>query len=389
MTARKPRKRPRRGFGAIRQLPSGRIQASFVGPDLTRYAAPTTFATRMDAEAWLAAERRLMDAAGSDWRSPKERAQAHRAGLTLREWGPVAVDRRRVRGEPLKPRTRVLYLSLLERVIDPVLGDLPLAAIHPEHVTEFYEGLPADKPTQRAHAYALLRTILGQGVEDGLITSNPCRVRGAGRTTRARSITVASPAELVTIAEHMPDGLELFVLLAGWCGLRYGELVELRRRDVDLERGALVVSRAVVRVNREFVVGTPKSHAGIRTVAIPPHVLPAVRDHLDRHVAKGPDALLFARPGNRHLDHSETTRAFATARAAAGRADLRVHDLRHTSAVLAALTGATLAELMARLGHSTAAAALRYQSVAQGRDSEIAAALSGLAQAASGDRPDK
>lgn len=67
------------------------------------------------------------------------------------------------------------------------------------------------------------------------------------------------------------------------------------------------------------------------------------------------------------------------ARDAAGRPDLRFHDLRHTGAVLAAATGATLAELMARLGHSTAGAALRYQHAAAERDKVIAAALSKLA----------
>lgn len=64
------------------------------------------------------------------------------------------------------------------------------------------------------------------------------------------------------------------------------------------------------------------------------------------------------------------------ARCVAGRPDPRWHDLRHTGAVLAASTGATLAELMARLGHSTPSAALRYQHAAAGRDAEIAEALS-------------
>ncbi len=64
------------------------------------------------------------------------------------------------------------------------------------------------------------------------------------------------------------------------------------------------------------------------------------------------------------------------ARIAAGRPDLRVHDLRHTGAVLAAQSGATLAELMARIGHSTPQAAMRYQHAAQGRDAVIAARMS-------------
>jgi integrase len=75
-------------------------------------------------------------------------------------------------------------------------------------------------------------------------------------------------------------------------------------------------------------------------------------------------------------------RGYYSARVAAGRPDLRFHDLRHTGAVLAATTGATVAELMARLGHSTAGAAMRYQHAAQDRDRIIAQRLSDLAQSA-------
>jgi integrase len=73
---------------------------------------------------------------------------------------------------------------------------------------------------------------------------------------------------------------------------------------------------------------------------------------------------------------NEAATGFCLAREAAGRPDLRLHDLRHTGAVLAAQTGATLAELMARLGHSTPGAAMRYQHAARDRDQEIAEALS-------------
>jgi integrase len=113
-------------------------------------------------------------------------------------------------------------------------------------------------------------------------------------------------------------------------------------------------------------------------VSIPPHLLPALRDHLVEHVEPGADSLLFPAEHGGHLAPSTLQRWFYRAREAAGRPDLRFHDLRHTGAVLAASTGATIAELMARLGHSTPAAALRYQHAAQGADKRIAAALSEL-----------
>lgn len=95
----------------------------------------------------------------------------------------------------------------------------------------------------------------------------------------------------------------------------------------------------------------------------------------------GRDALLFpaAADDNLHMAPSTLYKVYYPARKAAGREDLRWHDLRHTGAVLAAQTGATLAELMGRLGHSTPGAAMRYQHAAADRDAEIARRLSELA----------
>ena len=115
----------------------------------------------------------------------------------------------------------------------------------------------------------------------------------------------ATPQQIATIADNMPDKYRALILLAAWCGLRWGEVSELRRQDVDL-------ASMTVRV--------------------------------------------------------------------AGRPDLRVHDLRHSAATMAAQAGATLAELMARMGDSTTKAALVYQHVAEGRDRIIAERMALLAE---------
>ena len=93
----------------------------------------------------------------------------------------------------------------------------------------------------------------------------------------------------------------------------------------------------------------------------------------------GRDSLIFPADNGGHLQPSTLYRHWYRARAKAGRPDLRWHDLRHSGAVLAAATGASLAELMERLGHSTPQAAMRYQHAARGRGREIAALLSKLA----------
>ena len=109
------------------------------------------------------------------------------------------------------------------------------------------------------------------------------------------------------------------------------------------------------------------------------YIIPLIEEHLAKYVDRGRDSLVFAAEGGGHLQPSTLYRHWYRARDKAGRPDLRWHDLRHSGAVLAAATGASLAELMERLGHSSPQAALRYQHVARGRSREIAALLSKLA----------
>lgn len=182
----------------------------------------------------------------------------------------------------------------------------------------------------------------------------------------------------------MPAKYRPMVMLASWCALRFGELTELRRKDLDLTNGIVHVRRGVVRADGQKIVGDPKSEAGKREVAIPPHLIPMLHEHRDSMPTRAPDALLFpATDGVSHIAPSSLYRVYYPARAAAGRPDLRWHDLRHTGATLAAQTGATMAELMSRLGHSTQQAALRYQHAAKDRDAEIARLLSKMVEAES------
>lgn len=363
----------KRGFGQILRLPSKRYRARYTGPDTQLHNAPSTFETREDAEAWLTDERRLI-AAGT-WAPPAHRTKT----IEHRTFGDYATDWLTAR--PIKPRTRSHYAMLLDKLILPGFEAAPLKTITPDQVRAWHTRLGDSTPTLRAHAYSLLRAILTDAVHDGIIPANPAHIRGAGNAKRVHKIKPASLPELGVLVGAMPDAkYQLMTLLAAWCGLRFGELTELRRSDIDAKNGVIHVRRGVVRTDGEVIVGTPKSAAGHRDVNIPPHLLPAVRDYLKANV-NGRDGLLFpAADGVSHLAPSSLYRVFYPARKKAGRPDLRWHDLRHTGAVLAAATGASLAELMGRLGHSTPGAALRYQHAAQGRDAEIARKLSQLVE---------
>lgn len=366
------RKPGRATFGTLRALPSGRWQARYTGPDGKRHTAPVTFDTKGDAESWLAVKR--ADIVRDVW-VPETKGK----GTTFGQYADAWLDGRRVKGKPLAARTRAHYRTLLDQHILPTFGDVPLKAITPDMVDQWYELAAVGRPTLQAHSYALLRTILGTAVDRGLIrTANPAKVRGGGSTTRVKQVRPASLAELEALVAATPDRYRLMMLLASWCALRFGELAELRRSDVNTKTGVIHVRRGVVRAGGEAIVKTPKTDAGARDVTIPPHLLPMVREHLLQHAEPGKDGLLFPARGGGHLQPSTLYRVFYPAREAAGRPDLRFHDLRHTGAVLAAQTGATLSELMSRLGHSTPAAALRYQHAAADRDREIARKLSAL-----------
>jgi integrase len=365
----------KRGFGQLMKLPNGRVRARYTGPDGNLHNAPATFETNLDAEAWLTDERRLIASGG--WSSPRARAEAKYRGPAALTFGTYADAW--LRDRTLKPRTRAHYRSLLDRQLFPTFEHSALTEVTTEDVRRWHALTGTSKPTLRAHAYGLLRTIMAAALSDQLIPVNPCIIRGAGNSTRVHKIKPATVAELESIVAAMPERYRVMALLASWCGLRFGELAELRRGDVDTKAGVIRVRRGVVHVGGQFVVGTPKTDAGIRDVAIPPHLLPMVREHVLAHAEPGKDGLLFPARGGGHLAPSSLYRVYYPAREAAGRPDLRWHDLRHTGAVLAAQTGATLAELMGRLGHSTPSAALRYQHAAEGRDMEIARRLSEMA----------
>lgn len=367
----------RRAFGAIRRLPSGQYQASYVGPDTLRHTAPSTYKLKGDAEVWLASERRLVES--GTWAAPKRR----KAALIPIPFADYAT--RWLEHRSLKPRTRELYRGLLARHINPTFGTAGLRDIAREDVRAWHSTLDVGDAT-RAHAYGLLRTILNTATDDGLIERNPCNIRGAGASPPARDIRPATPAELAAIVEAMPEQWRALILVMAWCGLRGGEALELRRRDIDVDAssGRLVirVRRAVSRLRGQWIVSTPKSRAGMRDVVAPPHIVPAIQHHLDELTGEDADALLWpaVTDPSRHLQRSTLTLAFKPAAAAGGRPDLRLHDLRHTAAVLGAIAGGTTAELMSRLGHSTSGAAMRYQHVARGRDALLADALSRMAE---------
>lgn len=344
-------------FGSPRRLPSKRWQARYTGPDGKEHRAPTTYAAKIDAEGWLASERRLIEL--GTWTPPAERAAAKAVkGLTLRtyanKWHDETVNRH-------KPRTRVLNRGYLDNVILPGLGDRALKSLTVSDIREWHAGLE-DFPTRNANAYSLLRTILNQAVDDEILTANPARVKRAAVKHRKSEPVTLSTDEIRALAEAITPRYKALILLGGFSGLRFGELTALRRSDLDVSKDGLAVTvrRAVVRVDGEFVVGPPKSRAALRTVPLPEGLRPALVEHLATYALPGRDGLLFPTSGGAIVFAATFKYSFARAAEKIDKPTLTPHHLRHSAATLFAQAGATLADHMVLMGHTSAAMSARY-----------------------------
>ncbi|GAA1993501.1 tyrosine-type recombinase/integrase [Amycolatopsis minnesotensis] len=269
----------------------------------------------------------------------------------------------------LSPATVALYQWLLRKHILPTLGGVTLGCLSAALIRKWRADLLAAGVSESvaAKCYRLLRAILNTAVhEDGLLTRNPCRVPGAGKE-RAQKRPVLTVAQVFAIADRMPPRFRVLVLLAAFCSLRWGEVSALRRCDLTDDASALTVTQTLVRVPgiSGFVVGPPKSAAGMRTVPIPQAIRADILEHLALYADSDREAWLFTgeRSGNplaksNFNQRTEWTKAMANL----GLNGVHFHDLRHAGNTWASKTpGTSTKDLMARMGHDDLRAALIYQ----------------------------
>lgn len=365
------RKRKNETWGAVRKLTSGRYQASYKGPDEQRHLAPHTFDALVDARAWLAEQRTLIQR--GEWRSPAQQ----RSEI----FGPYAAtwvnQRTTPKGAPLRPKTKTEYLRQLDVGLAE-FADEPIRALTPARIRAWHGQRRLKGATQAGAEARLLRAILATAVQDGILTTNPVPSSMAKASTgnKYRPPTMDEFAILLT---SMPAEWRPAVLLAAYGGLRLGEWTALRRRDVvfeeDGDRYAVTVERQAEYIaGTGWHVGPPKSEEGERTVRLPRHVTPTIRAHLDSRVAPFPESLLFQPKGSSRFVHpNQFNEHWNAARDAAGvRGVVREHDLRAFAATVFAQGGATVRETQKLLGHGTVQAAMRYQHAAADRLAELA-----------------
>ncbi|GAB3829683.1 tyrosine-type recombinase/integrase [Kribbella italica] len=367
--ANKPGKRK---FGAIRVLNSGRVQASYLGPDGIRRFADHTFPDETSADVWLTVKR--AELIRGDWMDPDLGRELFDDYAT--RW---------IKEHKLGPRTREEYERIYRVSVKPGLGRREVAQIKPNVIRTWRSDLLDSGRSEdaAAKAYRLVRAILSTAVDDELIRQNPCRIKGADKARR-RERAVATVQQVWALATILDGRWFAFILTAGLTGLRWGELIALRRQDLDLDAGTIHVARAFAELKGgKLVLVPPKSEASERHVTIPAILVQPLAAHLDDYVGSQADALVFVgeRGGTpKRGSWRSTVRWTQRVKDAGLPAGFSFHDLRHTGNHLAARSGASTKELMQRMGQSTMRAALIYQHATDQRAREIADKLNELVE---------
>lgn len=302
-----------------------------------------SFARKTDAERFRSTVE--ADLVRGQWRDP--RLGATTVEVWARQWLATTADQR--------ASTRVRTVGIVEGYVVPRWGAHPLAAVEHLDIRRWTAELTLGglAPRSVRKVVHVLSSILGAAVDARLIGVNPCdRVPLPRAEDHAQRFL--EPSDVLALAEAFDPRYRAFVLVAGFAGLRLGELAGLRRSRVDLLRGRVEVVEAAVEAGGAVRFGPPKSRAGRRTVSIAAPVRIALDDHLAGHVAPTAGALVFPAPGGGVLRASSWRQRFwMPALRASGLEPLRVHDLRHSAISFWIAAGVDPKQVSTWAGHSS------------------------------------
>jgi integrase len=363
----------KRSFGYIRKLPSGRYQASYVAPDGKRYFGPGSYRARKDANQWIS--NRQVEIQNESWvepqglRKPTNPKVNETSSKTLASVLEEFLAKKLTKNaKPLRENTKDFYRRVAKSALAS-FEHVPLSSITKEQVDEWYlKRVSESKVTSASKGYKLLNMIMKWAIKEKIVQHNPCEIEGAQSATTGKPVGYPLPEEVRAISMHMPPELKFAVLLGSYAGLRYGELTELRRKDVLFyfedgeEHFKLSVHRGVTYFNKSFHVGPPKSKMGIRTIEVHSSLIRELREHLSRFVGDDSESLLFPAQDGGWLRHDSFIRPWRKAIKAAGLEGRGIvpHSMRHFGATQMVTAGATLAELKKWLGDSSTEAVSRY-----------------------------
>jgi len=273
------------------------------------------------------------------------------ADIPLAEWCLTFLSLAR----SLAPTTQETYRRDLDRYVLPRFGAVRLGRITPEDVEEWLnDELDASTASSSVHRhYRTLRRVLQTAVEKDRLLSNACdRVRPPKVTSR--EMTFLDWSQAVALADAHSERFRTMIYLAVDSGMRWSELVGLRRGSVDTARRKVKVVEQLVQLNdRRFLRRPPKTSAGVRSITISSSVASLLDSHVEHFSGDGADGLAFPNAAGNPLSASSFhNNHFKPALTMAG-VSCRFHDLRHSSVALAIADGAHPKAIQMRMGHSS------------------------------------
>jgi len=361
---------PRRARGSVSRNRVGNWQVRYTDPHGQRRAAGT-FQRKGDAEQALARVLTaienntwsVLDDTTADGLDPKK--------VTLRQASKLYTDNRVNRqGRALSWNTAAEYPRLVDRVLT-VLADKPLRSITSRDIEHWWSNIYQDTPAQASKAYTHLKSVMKYALKRRWIRENPCDIEGASNYRPPVEPEIPTEVEVALMLELADQPMRTVIALAAHCGLRKGEIMELRRKDLITQEESDGTSWLWINITRAVVwegennprVSPPKTPGSVRSIPAGKKTgAEAVLLERLQQIPEHPDTLLVSRDqaGRVHWGESMLNPRWRKLRAQAGYSG-RFHALRAYHSTWYTQQGATDKETMARLGHTTSRVALRYQ----------------------------
>ncbi len=278
----------------------------------------------------------------------------------------------KTKAHPARDWARSVGISISKQGrLDPAIKDAWIKADAP--IIKRYKR-KHDGSVQLAQAYRFLRAVLNVAIEDEIISSNPCRIKGAGQPHHPER-QIATPEQIAQLANEVPARYRVAVLLAAFTSVRSSELLGLQRKHINELQKSLTVEHQLTDYAKDPMIFVPtKTDASNRTVMIPSDLMAELMNHLELFTAADADALVFTTSSGLPLYRGRKS-WFVTAKRRLNLDYLVFHDLRHTGQTMAAERGAQMMDLKRRAGQSSNAAAAGYIHGSKKRDAVVAESL--------------
>jgi integrase len=293
--------------------------------------------------------------------------------------------------------TLAAYRSYLDKHFLPTFGKVAMGKILPSHVQRWViDATEVGLSSASVRKYhTMLSSIFERAFRDRVVTFNPCEHTELPKVIKKKARTL-TPAEYDAILAALPAQHRLMVETAINTGLRWGELIALKPRHLDLETGRLTVEETIVEISRKnsptgqrmITKPYPKDNEP-RMLGLPPDLLVQLHEWItDRR--RGPGDLMFpTREGTPISRNTFRTRVWRPAVTASGLDfDVRVHDLRHAHASWLLAGGSDLKSVMDRMGHAQITTTQKYLHALPDADAKNLTALDRIRSSGLRPRPD-